>query len=77
MNPFRKAGASGSWVGGIQVAGQLGMKPSFSLEHSLEISHEAVGARSGLVGHSIDVTENRIWCKPCGCALVGTAGTRL
>jgi hypothetical protein len=53
------------------------MKPSFSLEHSLEISHEAVGARGGLVGHSIDVTENRIWCKPCGCALVGMAGTRL
>jgi hypothetical protein len=53
------------------------MKPSFSLEHSLEISHEAVGARSGLAGHSIDVTENRILRKPCGCALVGMSETRL
>ncbi len=60
MNPFRKPGASSSWIGGIQIAGQLGMKPSSCLEHTLEIPHKAVGARSGLAGHSIDVTEKSI-----------------
>jgi hypothetical protein len=35
------------------------MKPSFSLEHSLEISHEAVGAGSGLGWHGVIVTVKR------------------
>ena len=76
MNPFREPSASGSWIGGIQIAGQLGMKPSSSVEHTLEMSHEAVGAWSGLAGHSIDVTEKSIYRNLCGRAPVGMAATR-
>ena len=60
MNPVRKAGASGSWIGGIQIAGQLGMKPSSSVEHTLEIPHKAVCAGSGLGCNPVDVTAKRI-----------------
>ena len=77
MNPFRKAGASGSWIGGIQIAGQLGMKPSSYVEHTLEIPHKAVCAGSGLGCHPVDVTAKRILSNLWECALAAKTGNCL
>jgi hypothetical protein len=74
MNPFRKAGASGSWVGGIQIAGQLGMKPSSSLEHTLESPHKAVCAGSGLGCHPVRETAKRILSNLWEWALAAKTG---
>jgi hypothetical protein len=53
------------------------MKPSFSFEHSLEISHEAVCAGSGLGCHPVDVTAQRISSNLWECALAAKTGNCL
>lgn len=77
MKPFRKASASGSWVCGIHIAGQLGMKPSSSVEHTLEIPHKAVCAGSGLGCHPVYVTAKRILSNLWECALAAKTGSCL